>query len=495
MCADSIYGYASAKAAAKKELLNMTAMASSREHKPKAAIIGGSIAGLMSGLVLHDNNFDVVLYEKEEKYVRSIQWTVRQSFINYLYSVDNTIGEYLQSDLISSISNGYRYLSDKTQRYPKGAYMHLRREASESPKSSELTQKSCADSLDDDSVGIVRAKELEAYLFQQLGRKSHTELLRPQKAPKCVRLADGRYALENGTEEPTPYDLIVVCVGAGRSRSEIFKMIDYKPLGRERAQVSGDIKLERQGMVIQYQHAKVDKERLKNLPSGELLFSALLSRDDETTTCWVVGDVSTEFLDLYTKESDAENANLMADLARTECGKIAARTMLETDEGVLEAGIDGVFSKTVNMFSSQAKLSTTAYAGSNLILAGDAVGAGHWAVGGGMHVAGMCHQKRLNTLASKWHYTKDQKDWQLALEEYSEGVLEDTKAWISRSMQYYYLSIPKEVVDAVYEEVLEAFKKDSTIDAPNEMRERIVSVYFGPKSDTPAKDAGIANSP
>jgi 2-polyprenyl-6-methoxyphenol hydroxylase-like FAD-dependent oxidoreductase len=462
------------------------------EPRLRAAVLGGSIAGLMAGLVLHKNDFEVVLYERQKEYVRSIQWTVRQSFINYLSSVDEKIGKHVYEELVHPITNGYRYLSDRTLKYPNGAYKYRTRER---PKLGDgaVPQVSCADSLDDDAVGIIRARELEEYLFKELKRKSNLDI-HLDNAPKCVLFDDNQYALKNdGEAQPTHYDVIVVCVGAGWSRTH-FKMIDYKPVSRERAQVSGEVDLKRRGMVINYQHAKIDKDNVKNLPSGELLFSALLSTDEKDTTCWVIGDVSSEFLVPYGNAKKENNKNIMADLAKEECGKIAARTMLETEQSVRDAAIKGVVDDTVKTFPSQAKISTAACAGDNLILAGDAVGAGHWAVGGGMHVAGMCHQRRLDALAAEWRTKKDKKDRQLALEEYSKGVLEDTKAWISRSMEYYYLSIPKDVVDAVFKDVLEAFDKDSNIDAPNEMRERIVSVYFGPKSersDTPAKDAGV----
>jgi hypothetical protein len=46
----------------------------------------------------------------------------------------------------------------------------------------------------------------------------------------------------------------------------------------------------------------------------------------------------------------------------------------------------------VGMFGIRARISPIAFAGANLVLAGDAVGEGHWSVGGGMHVAGMFHQ-------------------------------------------------------------------------------------------------------
>ena len=91
---------------------------------------------------------------------------------------------------------------------------------------------------------------------------------------------------------------------------------------------------------------------------------------------------------------------LKAEAEHEEFQTIAARTMLDTDQNIKGAGYTGAVDK-VATFSLQAKLSNRAYAGLNLVLAGDAVGAGHWSVGGGMHVAGLLHQQRLDVLATE----------------------------------------------------------------------------------------------
>jgi 2-polyprenyl-6-methoxyphenol hydroxylase-like FAD-dependent oxidoreductase len=466
------------------------------EPKFKAAVLGGSIAGLMTTLVLRKKGFEVVLYERQNEYKRSIQWTVRQDFIDYLYSVDKDIAEHLfvKEDLVSAITNGFRYLSDKTLRFPDGAYLYKRRDGlrkEAAPESLEhdecaIPNESCEASLAKDFIGIIRAKDLEAHLLEQIQIRYKTDVrVVKTDAPQCELRGNEYVLLEGATKTPSPYNLIVVCVGAGKARKE-FK-IKFNPVSRERAQVAGDVQLPRRGMVTQYQHAKVDENDpyLRYLPSGELLYSTLLSTDQDETTCWVIGDVSSEFVNTVNEVSDPDEKNR---LAKIECGKIAARTLLETEKLVLDAGVNGVVNDTVKSFVSQAKISSAAYQGDNLVLAGDAVGAGHWAIGGGMHVAGMCHQKRLDALATALLANENRT---VALEKYSSGVLDDTMAWISRSMQYYYLSIPKEVVNKVFEAVMTTVRKDDSIDAPSEIRERIISVYFGPKGPPEFQAAGF----
>jgi hypothetical protein len=134
----------------------------------------------------------------------------------------------------------------------------------------------------------------------------------------------------------------------------------------------------------------------------------------------------------------------------------------------------------VGMFGIRARISPIAFAGANLVLAGDAVGEGHWSVGGGMHVAGMFHQRHLDKLAEEFLKAPAPRKWRDALQNYSDGVLADRTTWISLGIKDYYLSIPKDVLRAVFKplvkEALE--KKDKNFDVPRQIRERVAAVYF-----------------
>jgi hypothetical protein len=328
---------------------------------------------------------------------------------------------------------------------------------------------------------------------------------------------------EDGQEKPC--DLIVVCEGATSTTREAEEVgIKSRNLSRSRKQISGEVRLQRHGMIIKYQHAKPDKTK----PSGEMLLSSLLSTDikeskpNDKTTCWIIGDVSSERAELLGHyESEIRNSPLEIErLARgmeeaaseksklayqnakenaeakllqykdakrqaeeAEFREIAARTMLDTDKNIKGAGYTGVVEE-VKRFSLQAKISNRAYAGVNLVLAGDAVGVGHWSVGGGMHVAGVCHQQRLDDLATGLLNAPDNRLNWAQLEKYDKDVRADTIAWISLSMRDFYPSVPEDVLGAVFTEMvkktLEQEAKDLSIDinVPNLIKERVAAVYF-----------------
>jgi hypothetical protein len=346
-------------------------------------------------------------------------------------------------------------------------------------------------------------------------------------APACKRAHDDPdlFVLQEEDGLGKPCDLIVVCEGANsKTRDGEEVGIKSRNLSRSRKQVSGEVKLQRHGMIIKYQQAKPTE----NKPSVEMLLSSLISTDikeskpDDKTTCWIIGDVSSEraeLLDHYEseirnipleierlargiEEAVSENAKLAYQKSKTnaeaklkkyeelkveaeheEFRNIAARTMLDTDKNIKGAGYTGVVDK-VATFSHQAKLSNRAYARQNLVLAGDAVGVGHWSVGGGMHVAGLLHQQRLDVLATELLDAPDYRLNWAQLEKYQAAVRADTIAWISLGMRDFYPSVPEDVLRKVFDkvvgQVLEKEKQDLSIDidAPKLIKEQVAAVYF-----------------
>jgi 2-polyprenyl-6-methoxyphenol hydroxylase-like FAD-dependent oxidoreductase len=489
-----------------------------------AAVFGGSIAGLMASLVLNKQGFEVTLYEKRTTYTRNIQWTCRQSFIDYLSWINPQIAKDFYEQLLSPITNGYRFLSDRSLRYPDGAYKHKPRNKP-CPGNGVAPTECCSKSLSAPPVGIVRTKLFEKFLLETVQKTDRMTLI-DKPAPYCKRSEDNsdRFVLvEDGRE--IPYDLIVVCEGANSTTRDSEEVgIKSRKLSRSRKQISGEVKLQRHGMIIHYQHAKVVQKK----PAPELLLSSVLSTDikesipDDKTTCWIIGDVSlecSELIDFYesqiykiklaierltreieeTASEDAKSAyqkskaNEEASLKEYEDAKtekengefreIAARTMLDTSQNIKGAGYTGAVDK-VRTFSLQAKLSNRAYGGKNLVLAGDAVGDGHWSVGGGMHVAGMCHQRRLDVLATELINAPDNRLNWAQLENYQKGVRADTIAWISLGIRDFYPSIPEDVLRRVFEEVVQEVliqeTRDLSIDinAPKLFKERVAAVYF-----------------
>ena len=93
-----------------------------------------------------------------------------------------------------------------------------------------------------------------------------------------------------------------------------------------------------------------------------------------------------------------------------------------------------------------------------------------------MHVAAVCHTQRLDKLASS---VGNRANVDAALQEYSLGALADTMAWISASIRYYYLSIPSDVMKAVFDKLMSELMANNSIDVPKRLKSRVTEVYFG----------------
>ena len=62
----------------------------------------------------------------------------------------------------------------------------------------------------------------------------------------------------------------------------------------------------------------------------------------------------------------------------------------------------------------------------------------------------VCFIKHLDKLAEEFLKAPAPRKWRDALQNYSDGVLADTTTWISLGIKDYYLSIPKDVLRAVF---------------------------------------------
>ena len=422
-----------------------------------AAVIGGSVSGLMASFVLSKHGFDVVLYEKRQTFNRNIQWGVRQSFIDYLACFDQEMAARFFS-MASGIPNGYRFFADPSSFFEHGAYQHHKRSlpregaCSKGDLSGEQT-------LDHEIVCLVPAKELETFLNSEVKRlKAAT--VRQEEAPVIqYSKADNSFHFPNES-----HDLIVVSEGAsGKTRQAAG--IESIDLSRTIMQVSGEVYIRRHGMIIEYLHAVPQADRHRE----ELLLSLLISTDKNKAS-WIIGDVSSACLSKLQAGSDDSQG-----IIENEFRQIAARTMVNAEQNIVEAGYKGAVGQ-VTLFPLQARISRKAVAGCNLVLAGDAVGVGHWSVGGGVHVAAVCHSRRLEELAGS--FSRDMKKRSVALQQYNDGVLKDTIAWISRGIKNYYLSIPGDVLEAVFDELIVEVMQNNAINFPEEFKKRVTAVYF-----------------
>ena len=204
----------------------------------------------------------------------------------------------------------------------------------------------------------------------------------------------------------------------------------------------------------------------------EFLLSGLISAGLEPTS-WIVGDLSDEVSDQLERAASRSRRQEILKLAFT---KLASRCMLNSEENIAEAKFEGaIVAKDVQDFFLASNLSTTAIAGKNLVLVGDAVGNGHWSVGGGMQIGAVLHSARIEALSAAITVGDDRTE---ALKSYNQHVRDDTKAWIREGIADFYIGVPAKLVVASLDKALAAKDADRAVDALKIMHEAILAGLF-----------------
>ena len=432
------------------------------DGKPYCAIVSGaSITGLICALRLAKQGFKVDVYERRTSYTRNIQWGARQSLIDTLAKIDPQLAAIFLIDVAAPLPGGSRFVAEISTLYEHGAYWNKRRPLPQpgDPMASVLRG---PEMLERKTVCAFAARRFEAFLFDYIKRVPLVDTHAEPCAEVIYDEANGRYR----TAKTDSIDLIVVAEGAGsETRSSVG--IRTFPTSRATRQVAGSVFMKRSGIMIK--HLNVE-----TTASGEeeFLLSGLISAGLEPTS-WIVGDLADEVSD---RLDGATSRSRRQDILKVAFTQLASRCMLNSEENIAEAKFEGaVLEKDVQDFFLASNLSTTAVAGENLVLVGDAVGNGHWSVGGGMQIGAVLHSARIDALSAAIAAGESRTE---ALKTYNQDVRDDTKAWIREGIADFYIGVPPKLVVASLDKALAAKDADRAIDALETMHEAILAGLF-----------------
>jgi flavin-dependent dehydrogenase len=119
--------------------------------------------------------------------------------------------------------------------------------------------------------------------------------------------------------------------------------------------------------------------------------------------------------------------------------------------------VGAIQNSELQVFELQQKISETAYKGDNLMLIGDAVGNAHWSVGGGMQIGAISHAEKLKHLLFELDNCIEKS---IALQHYSNYVLQDSQKWGEVGIIDFYPNIPPELVKQAYNDSLASWRKN-----------------------------------
>ena len=238
-------------------------------------------------------------------------------------------------------------------------------------------------------------------------------------------------------------DLIVIAEGAN-SKTRDKLGIESVPTSLSKLQIAGVLYLDSGGKMIKHWRNE----------SGEVRLTGTMGTKNSGKT-WIVADIDHEKItpdQKYTFDPQILK-NKKRELINKEFRRLAKDALDLSEHVIHNLNIEGaVESQDIAPFHFQQKISNTATSGNNLILAGDSVGNNHWSVGGGMQIGAVSHNERLKVLIAKMKeiHVSNTTAIQLALNKYSEEVLDDTMAWGKTAMPDCYPKIDKRHAGDLY---------------------------------------------
>ena len=193
---------------------------------------------------------------------------------------------------------------------------------------------------------------------------------------------------------------------------------------------------------------------------------------------WVVGDIDPAKItpDRKVFGVDPKDPKFAAERARLleeEFKRMAAGNMRVPVESLRDLKVSGAIEgQPLQTFELQQRISNRAHSGANVLLLGDAVGNGHWSVGGGMHVGAVSHGERFKQFLTA---VDGGTPMARASVTYSMNVLSDTRAWGEDGLYYFYNNLTREQAEQIYNEAANLYQ-EGKVATPERALELIVPV-------------------
>lgn len=355
-----------------------------KEQEKYAIVSGQSIIGMLAAAVLAKSGYQVHCFEIRNEYTRNIQWAVRQSLVDELASIDEKLADSFIKEVAGQIYKGSTHVYADGYRRSKNHDCLGQGDPSRLPST-------CDEMMANSSVAIVEAKVFETFLKQYL------------KSLPNIHLHKGSFA--EGHQIP---DLVVIAEGFN-SQSRNALNLSLIPAGENKLQIAGTLGFDSGGIMLKHWREE----------DGQIRLTGIIGRAESDST-WIVADIDPAKIETQ-DDIDAEFRRLAAE---------ALDLPIKTVEDLKISGPMG--DRPVTSFLLKQAICETATHGDNVILIGDAVGTGHWCVGGGMQTGSVCHLERLKTLLADMELGMPKTD---ALNKYSNAVIKDTKTWIEVSAQ------------------------------------------------------------
>jgi hypothetical protein len=424
-----------------------------RPQKRTAVVSGQSVTGMMAAAILLAYGYDVIAIDKRQTFSRNIQWAGRQSFIDQLAAIDDKIADAFLTTVCRPISNGSTRIRTDGRTTTKTKPLPRSGDPARLPTTAHAM-------LDDEACFLVCARKAEQFLRNYLVTQRGFSLIIKQAG-----LLSSATTHKYGVDGIPDADLIVICEGA-RSISRDVLGIRTAVTSPRRLQMAGQVNYGPSGAMIKHYR----RTRDDILETGTI-------RQSRSEATWLVTDVDPTYFSpdpRHRQAKDARQARLFSiDTKLQVFTDIAAQVFNCAPSQISRSGTWGAtYSNPVpGIFFLQQRIVHRAYAGENVILLGDAVGNGHWNEGGGMQVGAVCHTRRLRVLLEALSGGAKRE---VALSQYSTGVIDDTQAWGERGIESFFPLVEPQRVVTAYRQSVQAFRENQAV-VPGDRLHKIVT--------------------
>ncbi|MEQ1877805.1 MAG: hypothetical protein ABL958_14275, partial [Bdellovibrionia bacterium] len=372
-------------------------------------------------------------------FTRNIQWTGRQSLIDMLAVIDPQLADRFLAQFYLPVEQEIHLVDHAVDSVTK-----LSKARSGDPTKIPSDAEKL---INEESIMVLRTKEFENFMMLAvLGdadidvRKNQTIV--PVKNDKGYEIAG------LGTPE-----LIVVAEGSGSTTRKAMG-IPFEPTSPRKLQIAGELAINIPGQ------ATFDSVK-KTYPDGEVefLLTSAISRP-ESGVNWSVTDVP-RTLQLDPAGLDPESSEfkrIKQERTNAYYIKVLSNILHKTEEEIRTRVLSGPFEGSLpTSFWLQQFIAKSAIFGKNAVGIGDAVGTGHWIVGGGVHVALIMHLRRLANLLFDLEIGRNKAE---AMAEYGTLTMKDSLEWGRQGIAEFFPRYEEPVVRRRYLEATERWQRD-----------------------------------
>jgi 2-polyprenyl-6-methoxyphenol hydroxylase-like FAD-dependent oxidoreductase len=416
-------------------------------------VSGQSVTGMVAAAIAAQSGHKVSVYDLRMKFTRDIQWSSRQSVIDTLASIDPKLAEKFTKEVGKDLHRGYLAMQGE---------VHTLEAASSMKKGDPRRIPQIAhEMLNAEDVATVQAKVFENLMYDYLSHHPNVTQKKGKIEVSPLDPLNGQHKVTE-YEDVTPkgqkekvykkvaegYPLTIVAEGASSSTRTTIG-VQSAPISAKRLQVAGVIEIENGGEIVTHYR----EESPGRMVTGSMGTSGSNKR-------WVVADIDEARIKPNTKKfgtdpSAPEYLKERTRLLEIEFKRVAALNMRMPIKKVADLEIGGAIEgQPLSTFELQQRISEKGASGTNVLLFGDAVGNGHWSVGGGMHTGAIAHAERFKQYLTAVDGGLSQK---AAAQSYSAGVLQDSRTWGEHGLYYFYNNLSHEQAAQAYKEAANLF--------------------------------------